>query len=98
MSLRSKRLMFYHTFTAELDTEEKKFWHSHDYEVRGGSLALPMPKLMPELGVEAAERQSLLDLQKTYGKTWHTWQVDRSDALPYGTLPPHVILNYFHVN
>lgn len=43
-----------------------------------------MPRLMPELGVEAAERQSLIDLQKTYGKTWHTWQVDRGDALPLG--------------
>lgn len=20
----------------------------------------------------------------TYGKTWHTWQVDRGDPLPYG--------------
>jgi Protein of unknown function (DUF1264) len=45
-----------------------------------------MPKLMPELGVQAAERQALLSLQKTYGKTWHTWQVDRFDSLPYGTL------------
>ncbi|KAI9286547.1 hypothetical protein BC943DRAFT_359130 [Umbelopsis sp. AD052] len=68
----------------QLDDEEKKFWHSHDYEVRGGSLALPMPKLMPEIGVQAAERQALLSLQKTYGKTWHTWQVDRYDSLPYG--------------
>ncbi|KAH8550828.1 DUF1264-domain-containing protein [Umbelopsis sp. PMI_123] len=68
----------------QLDDEEKKYWHSHDYEVRGGSLALPMPKLMPELGAQAAERQALLSLQKTYGKTWHTWQVDRNDSLPYG--------------
>lgn len=45
-----------------------------------------MPKLMPELGVQAAERQALLSLQKTYGKTWHTWQVDRYDSLPYGML------------
>lgn len=22
----------------------------------------------------------------TYGKTWHFWQVDRGDALPYGAL------------
>jgi hypothetical protein len=77
----------------ELDDEEKKYWHSHDYEVRGGSLALPMPKLMPELGVQAAERQALLSLQKTYGKTWHTWQVDRYDSLPYGTLL-HIFLTF----
>ncbi|KAJ2959595.1 hypothetical protein NQZ79_g4897 [Umbelopsis isabellina] len=76
----------------QLDAEEKKFWHSHDYEVRGGSLALPMPKMMPELGVEAAERQSLIDLQKTYGKTWHTWQIDRGDALPLG--PPQLMMSF----
>lgn len=67
-----------------LPDDEKRYWHSHDYEVRGGSLALPMPKLMPEIGVQAAERQALLTLQKTYGKTWHTWQVDRGDHLPLG--------------
>ena len=24
-------------------------------------------------------------LLNTYGKTWHTWQVDRGDKLPLGT-------------
>ena len=34
---------------------------------------------------EAAEMSKLVD---TYGKTWHTWQVDRGDTLPLGeTLP-----------
>lgn len=26
-------------------------------------------------------------LLNTYGKTWHTWQVDRGDPLPLGVLP-----------
>ena len=30
---------------------------------------------------EAAEMAKLVD---TYGKTWHTWQVDRGDTLPLG--------------
>ena len=35
---------------------------------------------------EAAEMSKLVD---TYGKTWHTWQVDRGDTLPLGeALPP----------
>jgi len=76
----------------QLDEEEKKYWHSHDFEVRGGSLALPMPKMMPEIGVQAAERQALLSLQATYGKTWHTWQVDRNDPLPYG--PPQLMMAF----
>ncbi|KAI9497661.1 hypothetical protein BDB00DRAFT_756365 [Zychaea mexicana] len=68
----------------QLPVEEKRYWHSHDYEVRSGSLALPMPRLMPELGAKEGEKAALLDLQKTYGKTWHTWQVDRGDSLPLG--------------
>ncbi|CDH56244.1 duf1264-domain-containing protein [Lichtheimia corymbifera JMRC:FSU:9682] len=67
-----------------LPDDEKKYWHSHDYEVRGGSLAMPMPKGVPEAVVQVPEKQALATLQKTYGKTWHTWQVDRGDNLPYG--------------
>ncbi|KAI8377971.1 uncharacterized protein BYT42DRAFT_572348 [Radiomyces spectabilis] len=68
----------------ELDEQEKRYWHSHDYEVRGGSLALPMPRLMPEIGAQASEREALLQLQKTYGKTWHTWQIDAHPTMPLG--------------
>ncbi|KAF7732874.1 hypothetical protein EC973_000150 [Apophysomyces ossiformis] len=69
---------------AALDDEEKKYWHSHDFEVRSGVLAAVAPKLMPEAGVRPIERQAMMSLQKTYGKTWHTWQVDRHDSLPLG--------------
>jgi len=60
-----------------LPEEEKRFWHSHAYEVSSGALIAPRVPGVAELG----------DMQKlagTYGKTWHTWQIDRGDALPLG--------------
>ena len=66
-----------------LPDDEKKFWHSHDYEVKSGALIIP--------GVpEPVERAALKDLITTYGKTWHMWQVDRGDALPFG--PPQLMM------
>ena len=49
-----------------LPEEEKKLWHSHDYEVKSGSLVAPgLP--------QAAERRLMEQVVSTYGKTWHTW-------------------------
>jgi Protein of unknown function (DUF1264) len=60
-----------------LPAEEKKLWHSHNYEVKSGVLTAPdMP--------EAAEKDLMKVLIGTYGKTWHFWQVDRGDKLPLG--------------
>lgn len=43
----------------------------------------------PELP-EPVERTEMEDLVDTYGKTIHTWQIDRGDTLPLGALPgPH---------
>ncbi len=61
---------------AKLDAEEKKLWHSHDYEIKSGTLVAPG---IPEM----AEHAYFEDLITTYGKTFHTWQVDRHD-FPYG--------------
>jgi hypothetical protein len=61
---------------AELPEDEKKLWHSHVYEVTSGTLVAPR---LPTV----AEKAMLKDLIKTYGKTWHTWQVDRY-SLPLG--------------
>lgn len=62
---------------ATLSTEEKKLWHSHVHEVTSAQLTAPgLP------GV--AEKALMTDLIGTYGKTWHTWQVDRGDQLPLG--------------
>jgi hypothetical protein len=51
-------------------------WHSHSYEVASGLLTAPH---LPTV----AENAIMKDLASTYGKTWHTWQVDR-DTLPLG--------------
>ncbi len=59
-----------------LPEDEKRLWHSHHYEVKSGQLVAPG---IPEL----AERAYFADLASTYGKTFHTWQVDRDD-FPYG--------------
>ncbi len=59
-----------------LPEEEKRLWHSHHYEVKSGILIAPG---IPEL----AEHAYFEDLVTTYGKTFHTWQIDRDD-FPYG--------------
>ena len=60
-----------------LPEEEKRYWHSHAYEVTSGQLTLP--------GVPAAkETEVMKQLVSTYGKTWHFWQVDRGDEMPLG--------------
>ncbi len=60
-----------------LPDEEKKLWHSHDYEVKSGELVAPG---VPDL----AEHAFMKDLVTTYGKTWHTWQIDRDHDFPMG--------------
>lgn len=67
-----------------LPEEEKKYWHSHAYEVMSGQLVAPR---VPE----AAEDMFMMDLKTTYGKTIHTWQVDKY-ALPIG--PPQLMMSY----
>jgi hypothetical protein len=66
---------------ASLPTEEKAYWHPHNYEVLSGQLRMPgLP--------DAAEKEALRRKINSYGKTWHTWMAgmpDRQpDPLPYG--------------
>lgn len=69
----------------ELPEEEKKLWHSHVYEVKSGTLVAPgLPN--------AAEKELMEELVTTYGKTWHTWQVDRGDKLPLGV--PQLMMGF----
>jgi len=68
-----------------LPEEERRLWHSHDYEVNSGELIAPgLP--------EAAEHELMEKLVSTYGKTVHTWQVDRRDTLPLGA--PQVMMGF----
>ncbi len=39
-----------------------------------------------------AEDLEMKKLINTYGKTFHTWQVDRGDTLPLGITHPHALL------
>lgn len=69
----------------KLPDEEKKFWHSHVYEVKSGELIAPG---VPDI----AEKEVMKELIHTYGKTFHTWQVDRGDPLPIG--PPQLMMAF----
>jgi hypothetical protein len=60
-----------------LPEEEKPLWHSHRHETTAGELIMP--------GIpETVEHTAIASLVSTYGKTWHTWQIDRDSALPIG--------------
>lgn len=60
-----------------LPDEEKRLWHSHHYEVKSGELIAP--------GIpDVAEHALMKELVTTYGKTWHTWQIDRDRSFPFG--------------
>ena len=41
---------------------------------------------------DLAEQPAMLELQKTYGKTIHTWAIDASPDLPLG--PPNLMMSY----
>lgn len=60
-----------------LPEEERRYWHSHRYEVHSGLLIMPG---VPEMQEDIEMRK----LGDTYGKTWHFWQIDRGDPLPFG--------------
>ena len=60
-----------------LPDEEKALWHSHRHETTSGELVMP--------GIpQAVEHTAIASLVSTYGKTWHTWQVDKDSSLPVG--------------
>ena len=61
-----------------LPEEERKLWHSHDYEVNSGTLIAPGIPL-------AAEHELMEQIVSTYGKTLHTWHTDLDKELPLGT-------------
>ncbi|KAF2478443.1 hypothetical protein BDY17DRAFT_328516 [Neohortaea acidophila] len=68
----------------KLDAEEQKLWHSHEFEVESGMLALPKPAAEPQDEWDQAETEAMKEVAGLYGKTWHFWQVDRGDVLPLG--------------
>jgi len=69
-----------------LPVEEKKYWHSHNFEVKSGILVMPQPTTspLPSIAWQKMEDAQMQDLTNYYGKTYHLWQVDRGDTLPFG--------------
>ena len=72
-----------------LDTDERKLWHSHEFEVKSGMLIMPSPLSTSGIPVptaiwEQAENAAMKEVIGWYGKTYHFWQVDRGDKLPLG--------------
>lgn len=52
-----------------LDTEERKLWHSHVFEVKSGMLIMPQPSVMvPQAAWEKAETAEMEDVVELYGK------------------------------
>lgn len=61
----------------ELPEEEKQLWHSHEYEVKSGEMAIPgLPR--------KRELELLNSLRKSYGKIWQTWDVHGNRQVPLG--------------
>ncbi|KAJ5657447.1 uncharacterized protein N7484_001096 [Penicillium longicatenatum] len=72
-----------------LPPEERKLWHTHEFEVKSGMLIMPAPASMPAAAWDAAETAEMEDIAPIYGKTYHFWQVDRGDVVPMG--PPQLM-------
>ncbi|MBS7700423.1 MULTISPECIES: OBAP family protein [unclassified Chelatococcus] len=60
-----------------LPDDEKQLWHSHRHETTSGELVMPR---IPG----PVEHTAIATLVNTYGKTWHTWQIDLDNKLPTG--------------
>lgn len=74
---------------ATLPEEERKLWHTHEFEVKSGMLIMPAPAGVPKSVWETAETAEMQDIAPIYGKTYHFWQVDRGDPVPMG--PPQLM-------
>ncbi|KAI9827813.1 MAG: hypothetical protein M1832_004302 [Thelocarpon impressellum] len=77
---------------ATLPPEERRLWHSHVFEVKSGILAMPGPEELPSVAWEAAETKEMEDVVGLYGKTYHFWQVDRGDKVPFGA--PQLMMSF----
>ncbi|KAJ8073369.1 hypothetical protein PM082_011643 [Marasmius tenuissimus] len=69
---------------ATLPQEERRYWHSHVFEVKSGMLIMPQPLPIPTSAWEAAETKEMEMVIELYGKVFHLWQTDRGDKLPLG--------------
>ncbi|KAG0088150.1 hypothetical protein BGZ93_010555 [Podila epicladia] len=79
-----------------LDANEKKYWHSHKYEVESGLLVQVTKSLVTETMARHVEHAPLKTLVNTYGKIWQLWPVDHeghcSAHVPTG--PPQLLMGF----
>ncbi|CAD0113674.1 unnamed protein product [Aureobasidium uvarum] len=75
-----------------LDQDERKYWHSHVFEVKSGMLLMPRPTGVPEAVWEVAENKEMEDVVTLYGKIFHLWQTDKGHKLPLGE--PQLMTSY----
>jgi hypothetical protein len=68
----------------QFSDEEKKLWHSHEYEVSSGMLILPKAEGKSDEEWEAAELAAMKEITNLYGKTWHFWEIDAGHQYPIG--------------
>jgi len=75
-----------------LPSDEKQYWHPHNYEILSGELVAPgLP--------DSVEKTTLKDKMNSYGKTWHVWMTgspatNGQQQLPLG--PPHLAWSFNH--
>ncbi|KAJ9105560.1 hypothetical protein QFC19_003542 [Naganishia cerealis] len=81
------------TFQA-LDDEEKRYWHSHKFEVESGMLQVGMKSLVPGFVNDAAEIPAMTELHTTYGKTIHTWYARAVSFIHLHVMPEPTYLSY----
>ncbi|KAK9815991.1 hypothetical protein WJX74_009383 [Apatococcus lobatus] len=81
----SRQVEAHHYCSHQLPKEEQKYWHSHIYEVQSGMLYNPD-------GDAKSDLPHMEGLVNSYGKTWHTWQVDKGDKFPLG--PPQLMMSF----
>ncbi|ODN79990.1 hypothetical protein, variant [Cryptococcus amylolentus CBS 6039] len=83
-----------------LPSEEKKYWHSHKYEVDSGMLVLGTKSLVPDAVTDIAEQPAMMELHTTYGKTTHTWYDAPPLPLPSSSLhpPPWLLAHLLQVD
>ncbi|KAL1853386.1 Cytoplasmic glyoxalase II [Paecilomyces lecythidis] len=67
-----------------LPREERRLWHSHEFEVKSGMLVMPVPQGLPDAVWTQAESSEMEEIIPLYGKTFHFWQIDRGDTVPLG--------------
>ncbi|GAA6000593.1 hypothetical protein JCM10207_004567 [Rhodosporidiobolus poonsookiae] len=75
-----------------LPEEEKVYWHSHKHEVESGQLNIISKSFVPGAAEDIAEQGAMKELHRTYGKTIHTWAIDRHPTVPLG--PPSVMMAF----